>query len=63
MKMVSWDKVAKGVACNRSGRVYKRAVQRVLEGWVEELDGEVGTVKGDDVIVVGEGCMQAREKG
>ncbi|KAL8839303.1 MAG: hypothetical protein Q9176_004483 [Flavoplaca citrina] len=46
MKQVDWDRVAKRVACNRSGRVYKRAVQGVLEGWQQGLDGVVG--EGDE---------------
>ena len=46
MKQVDWDRVAKRVACNRSGRVYKRAMEGVLEGWEEGLDYEVGESKG-----------------
>ncbi|KAL8875922.1 MAG: hypothetical protein Q9192_008963 [Flavoplaca navasiana] len=41
MKQVNWGRVAKRVACNRSGRVYKRVVQGVLEGWEERLSGMV----------------------
>ncbi|KAL9629799.1 MAG: hypothetical protein Q9204_005071, partial [Flavoplaca sp. TL-2023a] len=46
MKQIDWDRVAKRVACNRSGRVYKRAVEGVLEGWQEGLDGVVGESEG-----------------
>lgn len=38
MKQVDWHRVAERVACNRPGRVYKRAVQRILEDWQEALD-------------------------
>ena len=46
MKQVDWARVAERVACNRAGRVYKRAVQRVLEDWQEALDA-ASTVESD----------------
>lgn len=46
MKQVDWARVAERVACNRPGRVYKRAVQRVLEDWQEALDA-AATVESD----------------
>ncbi|KAL9009773.1 MAG: hypothetical protein Q9180_009367 [Flavoplaca navasiana] len=42
MKQVDWDRVAERVACNRSGRVYRRAVEGLLDGWQEGLEVEVG---------------------
>lgn len=34
LKQIKWDKVAEDVACNRSSRVYKRAVMGMLDTWV-----------------------------
>ncbi|KAL8684836.1 MAG: hypothetical protein Q9218_008114 [Villophora microphyllina] len=38
MKQMDWKVVAKNVAANRPASVYKRAVDRVFDAWMEELD-------------------------
>lgn len=47
MKQVDWARVAERVACNRPGRVYKRAVRHVLEEWKVALDAAAATVESD----------------
>ncbi|KAL9576035.1 MAG: hypothetical protein Q9212_007445 [Teloschistes hypoglaucus] len=38
MEQMDWKLVTQHVACNRSPSVYKRAVERVFDAWMEEID-------------------------
>ncbi|KAL9576910.1 MAG: hypothetical protein Q9203_007637 [Teloschistes exilis] len=38
MQQMDWKLVTQHVACNRPARVYERAVERVFDAWMEEID-------------------------
>ena len=38
LRQVDWNRVSEDVAANRSGRLYKRYVRRLLKGHVEGED-------------------------
>ncbi|KAI4197579.1 MAG: hypothetical protein LQ350_005812 [Teloschistes chrysophthalmus] len=38
MEQMDWKLVTQHVACNRSASVYQRAVERVFDAWMEEID-------------------------
>ncbi|KAL8700811.1 MAG: hypothetical protein Q9201_005245 [Fulgogasparrea decipioides] len=40
MKQVDWKTVTRDVAVNRPAYVYKRAMERAFDDWMEELDAE-----------------------